>query len=94
MNDNNTEGANDGSGTAVETTPLITSKFQIKSGSSNLPLQTSDSLHDSDDIFTEAKDTLGLAVPIFLARVSFIGVSRNQIDDGMYVFLSKYYCFR
>ena len=88
MSDSNTEETNNGSNiAAVESTPLLTSKFQIKSGSSELPLQSSDSSNDIDGFFIEAKDTLGLAVPIFLARVSFIGVSGNQIEPKLHIFL-------
>jgi len=62
----------------LETTPLLTSKLQIKSGGSDLPQHSLDVFSNSEHICKEAMDTIGLAVPIFLARVSFVGMKATD----------------
>lgn len=73
--DANTNHVENESKSALETTPLLTSKLHIKSGDSDIPHESLDVFSNSENVCKEAIDILGLAIPIFLARVSFIGVS-------------------
>jgi len=76
--DANTNHVESKSNITLETTPLLTSKLQIKSGGSDLPQHSLDVFSNSENICKEAMDTIGLAVPIFLARVSFVGMKATD----------------